>query len=160
MDCPTARERLLSADTAELRPGAQTALARHLDTCAGCRVSAQRILGDLPALELHYAAPPARAAVERTLERALEATRPRGRAASVRRAAFALPLAAAAALMVYLVGDGPLPMLWDDATSPPPADSLPPMPAPPAAPVVNAPADRAVAIFGTADPRITVVWYF
>ena len=141
MNCADAYDSILEADPAILRGEGAGELAQHLRECAACRESAHRVLEGLA-----------------TLDRALEgeaSRRPARREArtgwSVARRLSPLGLLAAAAAVVVL--------LWH-----PGAPSRTVVPAPTGAPVafdvdVSA-SSRPVAVFRTADPNITVVWFF
>ena len=135
MNCREVRAALLVAELDELRGRAESPWAAHVRTCASCRADAQRILTATAALsvELQRAARPS----------------PRARA-SAWPVWVALPIAAALAALL-LIRDGrsqiPLPRVGN-------AEDVK---TPVVQPVVNAPANRNVAVF-EATNRITVVW--
>ncbi len=146
MDCIAARRAILEADLAELSPGTDSDLARHLETCAACRTAAAAVL-----------------AAERGLRERLADARPRGDAAqaivraaavarrrpALRRAASAGSLLAAAALAaLLLLPRGRLPVTTA------PAVAL----AKPQFSVAAAPGQNVV-VMHTANPKIIVVWY-
>lgn len=131
MNCTEARELLLEADLVELRGEGLSPLARHLASCAECRRAAAHLLD-----------------TTRLLADALESRpHPRRRPHVVQ-----WSLAAAASLAVIFVavrsqGSN------DGATTLPAA-------APSHGAEVSAANGRSVAVFRTADPNITVVWFF
>ena len=141
MDCRVATELMLEADTAELQ-GNAGALAEHLRSCAECRARAALILREQN--RLHVALT--------SLSGARAAARPNR---SLRRYVprLLLPLTAAAALAL---------IFWQESWQR--GEPLPPLLVPATriaeVPVVNARADRNVAVMRTSDPRITVVWYY
>ena len=144
LDCAAARERLLEAEPEELDGTAETPLARHLATCAPCAARARAILEGEAALDQ------ALARISRTAVSGDVTRPPSSRLRRVARWA-AVPLAAAAAVAV----------VWSATRRPPP-------PAIPDArvvleepvPFVEAPEGRPVGVFETAQPGITVVWFF
>ncbi|MGD8496830.1 MAG: hypothetical protein PVF05_11615 [Gemmatimonadales bacterium] len=132
---------MLEAASTDLRPGADTDLARHLADCPGCRRLADRVL-----------------AGDATLDRMLRALaaestpavsgKPRARRRAIRRAAgFGAAAVAAAAAGVLLAPRGVrMNLTWSPA-----ADRLAP-----AADVQVA--SNATTIFTTPDHAVTVVW--
>lgn len=132
MDCARARDGLMEADVAELQGHGGTALAEHLRTCAVCRAKADAILATYTALDASLSTEP-----------------PRRMPRALRWLAVAVPLAAAAALVLVL-GQPP------ERFGTPPAAAV--TPTPPAAPLVSAPSARDVTIMHTDDPNIVVVW--
>jgi len=136
MNCSEARRAMLTADLPELRGEGDSPLALHVSTCGKCADSALYIL-----------------AMTGILARRVEqATVPRR--ANVRTRAWpmwiALPLAAAIA-SVLLVRDG------NHVAPSPAAAALHTVKQPVTRTVVNAPADRNVAVIEAAN-KITVVW--
>lgn len=138
MDCRTARDRLLTADLDALDPRRRDPLADHLRACAACAAAAQRIVDASAALAAGLVpgeAPAPEIAGRRKPVRRL-------------RAATIAALAAAALLLFILRGSdlaGP--------AAPPAAASAP-------VPVISVPEGRNAVVFRTADPTITVVWYY
>lgn len=152
LDCRTASELLLTADPAELRGAGATDLARHVRTCAGCRARARLIVGEQARLDQLLSQVTARA----TLWSGAATPVARATTAPSRRQTLrhvVLPLAAAAALFLVVRQTA------ERAQGP-----LPPISLPPArvaeVPVVNAPAERNVAVMRTSNPNITVIWYY
>ena len=145
IDCATATDLLLEAEPAELRGEGESALAAHLRECASCRGQAELLLGE-----------------QARLAHALDTitavhTTPRSQHRPVTRRwlpRVLLPVAAAAAAVIVFVAR---PAQRAD-------EPLPPLLVLPAriaeVPVVNASTDRNVAVMRTADPKITVVWYY
>lgn len=141
MNCTEAYDAILEAELVKLRGEGDGDLARHLRECAACRATARRVLDALGALDLalggeNLAVPTARNG--------------RVRRVPVRRVA-AVGLLAAAAAVAILVRR-------------PQAPERVPITARPVA-VVAVEVDvststRQVAVLSTADPNITVVWYF
>ncbi len=144
MTCDAARDLMLEADPDELRGAGATALALHLAGCAECRALAERVLAQ-------------QAALDRALTAMAEAAQrgPR-RAGRTGRRLATWGLAAAAGLAALLLarpdrpdGDGRLAV-------PPPLASA-------AAPVdvdVSGTPGRSAVVMKTADPTITIVWFF
>ena len=136
MNCSEARRALLIADLSELRGEGESPLAQHVRSCAECASAAQQILTVTAALAIRVD----QATVQRR--------------ANVRTRAWpiwiALPLAAAIA-SVLLVRDG------NHVAPSPTAAALHTVKQPVTRTVVNAPADRNVAVI-EATNKITVVW--
>jgi hypothetical protein len=135
MNCLEARQVMLTAEPAELRGLGQTELASHIRSCQACGQAAQRVLlaTDLLAAKLDSTA---------------RATRKPARW-SRQPAWLALPIAAA--LAAVLVSRRP------DELVLPRVGNLQDVKRPVVQPVVNAPANRNVAVF-KATEKITVVW--
>jgi predicted anti-sigma-YlaC factor YlaD len=135
MTCPEARELLLEAEVAELRGEGTSALVLHLAECAECRRAAQHLLE-----------------MNRRLNAALEsAPRTRVPAPGLRPLYWGLAAAATVALVVAVrarQGVG--------RREPPAAVAATPEPVL----EVSAGTGRTAAVFRTADPKITVVWFF
>jgi len=145
MTCAEARDAMLEAEPAVLQAAGPDELGRHLASCAACAALAARILETTRGLDralAHLTEAPAVSA-RRTPVRA----RPRGR----RRLATWGLAAAAVVATITLVRLRPGP--------------LPPAPAPRAAAPAGVEVDLASAragavVFHTADPTITVVWFY
>lgn len=140
--CAQYRAALLSADPDELRGLGASALARHIQECARCASDAQRILGTTAMLAAR-------------LDNSVRTSRTRGAAAESDAPPvwWALPIAAVLA-SVLIGGQG---WLNRDAEVVPRVGAPQKVELPVDMPVVNAPADRNVAVFRTTD-NITVVW--
>jgi hypothetical protein len=140
-ECLRLRDSLLTADPDELRGHGGSALATHIRDCTRCARDAQRILGAtaLLAAQLDRTA---RIAPKRTVSKPSDALP----------AWWALPIAAvlASVLLVNELRRAPEPEA-------PRVGLLEDVRRPVDAPVVNAPADRNVAVFRTTE-NITVVW--
>lgn len=141
MECVHATELLLAVDPAELQHDASGALAAHLQSCASCRARADLILSEQARLDRALTA--LSGARQRTSRPASRRYLPR----------LVLPLTAAAALAL---------IVWQGARRG--TGELPPILLPATriaeVPVVNARADRNVAVMRATDPNITVVWYY
>jgi len=142
VNCAEAYEAILEAEPAALRGEGDGDLARHLAACASCRERAGRVLAGLDALDRALAAAGAPAGAPRVL--------PLRPALPMRLAPWGLAAAAALA--------GVLLLRYPDQ---------PPRPAVAAAalPDVGIEVDlsastRPAAVIRTADPNITVVWFF
>lgn len=137
MTCQEARQAMLTAEPADLRGSGDARLAHHIRSCLACRDAATRILQatDLLAAQLSDAA--------RTTTTRKTARR------SFQPAWVTLPLAAAlAALLVTRpAGEPQIPRVGN----------LEKVRRPVLQPVVNAPANRNVAVFNVTE-KITVVW--
>jgi hypothetical protein len=147
MNCAAALDLMLEADLADLESPSDSELGRHLGECASCRAAAQRIL-----------------LAERTLREQLATASPLGTADAALRAALArsarrgrlirlgVPLAAAAGLLVFLVGRERSLQLGQ------PLAVAPPLPPPMLR--VTAPPGRNVAVLRTDNPDVVVFWFF
>jgi hypothetical protein len=141
--CAAVRERLLDAEPAELRGAGDTPVAMHVRSCTRCAAAAARILSAHDEL----------AGALATLATARTSALPVMHRSRRRLIGMAAPLAAAAALVLFLVQrrpDSDLPLL-----EPPPEQVAMATDVP----VVNVTADDDVAIMRTSNPNITVVWY-
>ncbi|HEV8304798.1 MAG TPA: hypothetical protein VGQ25_07565 [Gemmatimonadales bacterium] len=149
MNCATARHMILEADLAEFDGTIDSELMEHVRACADCAAAVQRIL-----------------TAERELREALRGAAPR-RAAdeAIRRARAprrhwawrAAPVAVAAVLAALLLGRRPL----VDHALPPPPPPPPPLPQPLEPHLaVEAPPGRSVAVFGTDNPDIVIIWFY
>lgn len=149
LNCAEARERLLVADPEELRDRSRTTLGRHLAGCEPCAARAASILRGQRDLD---------DALSRIVAEATSGApdiSPRRRRLLTPR--VALPLAAAAAVLLMIAGER---WAWggDDAELPTPEQVAATQREP--IPFVTPPEDRNVAVFDTGNPRITVVWMF
>jgi hypothetical protein len=135
MNCREAQQALLIADPDDLKAIGESELANHLRGCKACSQAAHRVLLANELLATNLAAA-ARAKPKRTRW-------------SPQSAWFALPIAAAiaAVLVSRPPQQNPLPRVGD----------LEDVKRPVVQPVVNAPANRNVAVF-KATEKITVVW--
>jgi predicted anti-sigma-YlaC factor YlaD len=147
MTCTEARHLLLTADAADVRPGAATVLREHLDACIGCRALADRVVAVEDALRAVRALP-LRHAPSDIAARAVAA----GRRARVirRRILWSAGPALAAALVVAAL------LTWSPSG---PGPTVPVAERPTAPPLVVA-SSGDVAIITTANPHIVVVWQF
>jgi len=141
VNCTEAYDAVLEAELAELRGEGEGDLARHLRECAACRATARRVLEALGALDLALEGEDAAVPTART---------GRVRLVQTRRVA-AVGLLAAAAAVTILVRR-------------PETPERAPFTARPVASVAVevdvSTSTRQVAVLSTADPNITVVWYF
>jgi hypothetical protein len=135
MNCHQAQPAMLTADLDELRGLGESELANHIRGCKACSQAAQRVL---LATEL----------LATNLDSAARATRKPVRW-SPQSAWFALPIAAAVAAVLVSRPPQQLPL--------PRVGNLEDVKRPVVQPVVNAPANRNVAVF-KATEMITVVW--
>ena len=147
-DCPRYADALLEAELDELRGIGDTPVARHVRGCPRCASSGRRIL------EAHARL---HGALSKRPDLDVHALLARARASAARRGAPPrtpmrrwIALAAAASLAAVL--------LWTERE--PPLDGTPWVATAQAPSVVEAPADRDVAVFETDDPDITVIWFF
>lgn len=139
MDCRTIREALLEAEPAALVEGAAGPLGDHLASCPACAAAAARILSGTARLG--------------------EDLTPRGsfepsafpRPVAARRGWRAAALAAAAAITL---------LLTRGTQKPAPPVSGPEPEASTQLPMVTVPEGRNAMVFRTADPHITVVWFY
>ena len=150
MNCDLAFEHMLEADPVELAGQDDSELAAHVAQCSRCAAVAAEILAGQEALAQGIRQLQAEGSVEDLLPGVRRA------AATPRRrwlTRVALPLAAAAALALLIVGDR--------STVPPPestlqiADALPR----PEQSVRLAPNTNAI-VFKTSNPKITVLWFY
>lgn len=161
-DCTNFLGALLEAEVDELRGYADTALSHHVAQCASCAAAAERILDANRALDRALAPTPA-LDVEAVLARARPAAARGGNDRSSRRPeaghasrpvgrrwrAWAGLAAAASVAALILISER--------------EPGLPGTPDPPlkrAQALVEAPADRKVAVIQTDNPDITVLWFF
>lgn len=142
MTCEEALERLLEADPEVLGGIESGDLAAHLASCPGCRARARRVLQG-------------EAALDAALASLTEARASRfATAAPARWWPPRWGLAAAAAVAAIVVGTW-----WRQ----PPVVTAPPelvRAEPPVDVDVSPAADRSAVVFRTADPSITVIWFF
>jgi len=140
-ECVRLRDALLTADPDELRGHGESALATHIRECALCARDAQRILG-------------ATALLAAELDRTARITTARKVITPVDAlpAWWALPIAAV--LATVLIANE---LLRAPEPEAPRVGLLEDVRRPAEVPVVNAPADRNVAVFRTTE-NITVVW--
>jgi hypothetical protein len=131
------------ADPDELRGTAATLLAQHVRACAECRERAATILAESAALADAITAVTA----AHQPMRVQKSRRRRWLAGAL------LPLAAAAALLVFVMQDR-------SASDDPLPPILMPVQKVAEVPVVNAQPGRNVAVMRTNNPKITVVWYY
>jgi hypothetical protein len=150
-ECVQLRELLLTADPAELRGEGDTAIARHVRTCERCADAAQRILGATALLAARQSALAVGAArVSRITDHGSRITEQRRKSVAESPAWWALPIAAVLATVMIASTSGEPEVL-------PRVGSLEDVKRPVSVPVVNAPANRDVAVFQTTE-NITVVW--
>lgn len=141
MNCTEAYDAILEAELEELRGQGEGDLARHLRECAACRATARRVLEALGALDLALEGEDAAVPTART---------GRVRLVQTRRVA-AVGLLAAAAAVAILVRRPQAPERARITARP--VASV-------AVEVDVSTSTRQVAVLSTADPNITVVWYF
>lgn len=155
--CGTVRALMLDAEPEALRGEGASEVAEHVRRCPACAARAGVLHAETAAIGrfLGGAAPPLD--VDAVLSAAWRP--PDGRATAGGQAKAApfvpwrqwVPLAAAAALAgLLLLRDGP-------SLPPPPSSAPAPSPAPP---LVEQATHRNVAVLATANPEITVVWFF
>jgi predicted anti-sigma-YlaC factor YlaD len=147
MTCAEARERILSADAADLAAGTASDLGDHLAVCDDCRGMAERVLAVENALRAERAVLPRRPAAE-VAARAVAA----GRRARARRRwiMWAAGPALAAALVVAVLL----------ARHQPNANTVTPVAEAPTPPPLVDGSSGNVAVITTANPDIVVVWQF
>lgn len=144
MKCTDARQALLIADPSELVGGHATEVSRHLRDCSGCAAAAAAIVEHTDALRRALVA----SAASRHPGVTVRHTAKRGR----RRWIVAVPALAAAGLAAVL-------FMADTAyrgTEIVPATRAAQTPGP----LVDQPMGTNVAVFGTDNPNIVVVWFF
>ena len=149
--CRDIRALLLEADPEELAGAGPSQVAEHIRTCDACRSVADGILAETAALEEHLAYLPSAPDVDAILMAAgVGEPTPDARAGVIRfrswRKWSALAAAAVVAGLFFLPGDRPLQLPGTLTVGPPPL-------------VVAAP-DQNVAVLPTANPDITVLWFF
>lgn len=143
MNCSDWQDVMLEAEPAELSGEGESALAKHLRSCAVCRAQADLLLRAMTELDQDLAAEAARDQVRRL-----------GRPERLRRAALvAVPLAAAAAIALLLLGPF-------RAGRGPGLVRIPPVPTVAAVPVVTPPPGRNAAVIQTDNPDIVIVWLY
>jgi predicted anti-sigma-YlaC factor YlaD len=147
MTCAEARELLLVADSADLRPGAPSALGHHLSVCVDCRAAADQIVALERALRAARAVPPRRTAREAAAMAAAAGRRARARR---RRILWSVGPALAAAFVVAA-------LLVPHSAQP--HSTVPVAAAPTPPPLVDG-SSGDVAVITTANPDIVVVWQF
>ena len=147
-ECRDIRVLLFEADPEELAGTADSALARHVAGCASCGELARTILEETAALDRYLNEAPRVSDVDAILVAA-------GHPGSAPTTVIRFPrwrrwsaLAAAAAITGLL-------LLRPDAPQPGSPLVLPDTP-----PLVEAAPDQNVAVMSTADPDITVLWFF
>jgi hypothetical protein len=143
VNCTDAYEAILEADPAVLRGEGAGELARHLLACTACRARARRVLDATDALDQALEAE----GVSLGGRRRAIPTRPR---LARRLAPWGLVAAAAAAGVLLLSRPG----------APGRPDVAAPAPSAVAVDVDLSSSARPVAVLRTADPNITVVWFF
>lgn len=148
-ECAAAREAMLVAEPAELAGVGDTDLTRHLESCAHCRGTARRLQEAAGALDEWLTAEGRGPDLERVLE---EAGRPPPRAR--RTLVWMAPAALAAGIAaLLLLGRG----------REPPGESarLAARSEGPGAVALDleVPEGSDAAVFATADPDITVIWF-
>ncbi len=173
MTCEGVREQLLEASATALAGRGESAVARHVRSCAACHAVAKRILDETGQLGASFDRIQPGMSEEEAVRLALEGRRARaGEPTAVRRAGSrgsrhrwrqwaAVPLAAAAAIAALVLTAGPrgqrpeggdpralaVPRATTAAVSP---DEL----------SVDIPEEGRVAVFETTNPTITVVWFY
>ncbi len=164
-ECNSFQDLLLTASPAELRGDGDTPLARHLAACASCRERAQRFVALTEILAHRLDTPAGVPDVEAILAQAQRASgagmrAPEARAPGKRSTRRHLPwlgLAAAAVLAAVLFRPVPRPT----APSAGPVPDLGPAPGLEAdLPLVESTPGNEVAVLPTADPDITILWFF
>ena len=173
MTCEGVREQLLEASTTALAGRGESAVARHVRSCAACQAVAQRILDDTAQLQAGLDRLQPRMSKEEAVRLALEGRRASvggptaARGAGSRRVPrrwrqwAAIPVAAAAAITALVLTVGPRDQRLEDA-----GPRAPAVPGATTAAVsldelsVDIPEDGRVAVFETTNPTITVVWFY
>ena len=148
--CPDVRALMLEAEPEALAGRGGDAVAVHLRSCAACAAQARRILEDTEELNRFLAEEPAAPDVEGLLRRALDSPAARRDPGVVRfpswRRWSALAAAAAVTGLLLFRGDPPLQVA---------VTSLPHTP-----PLVESAPTQNVAVMATANPDITVLWFY
>jgi hypothetical protein len=139
---------LLEADPEELAGTADSALARHVAGCASCRAIARAIQEDTAALDRYLTDVPRGPDVDVILASAGYPAGSSTRVIRFPRWRRWSALAAAAAVAGLLLGRPDAPMPGS------------PFVQPDTPPLVEAAPDQNVAVMATADPDITVLWFF
>ena len=146
MNCQTARELLLTADSADLQGRADGELSRHISSCGSCRALAAELVGAMDQLRRNLETPEV-SDIRSVRGALLAAERRRGRARLLGRV---VPLAAAAGLAgLLLVRRGPQ-VIPGPARAPHVIHDV----------SVTAPPGRSLAVLHTPDPNIVVIWFF
>lgn len=155
MRCEDARDRILDCHLEELTGEVQTELSEHLRGCDDCRRIARAVVagerGLARALDDAAAAPD-----EQALELATAGRREASRAEDRRLWRLAVPLAAAAALLLWLL---PLEEASREPGSVPGGRELAARQDLPPQVGVRVEGKRQVAVIETRDPQVTVVWF-
>lgn len=139
---------MLGAEPGELRGDLDTELSRHLASCPRCREAAGRIVASTAALDEWLNAPAAAPDVDCVLREAAEPAPRRHRLV-----AWAVPVAMAAGIAALLVfgPEGPPPQARVPAVGPSTSGA--------SALDLEVPEGSDAAVFATADPDITVIWF-
>lgn len=151
MNCDLALERMLEANPEELAGRGDSELAVHVAECARCGAVAAELLAGQEALAVGLRSLEGERDVEAVLGKVRRAARRRRRRRLVSR--VAVPLAAAAALTLLVVGDRGR-RVEPKASLPVVARASRPEQAVRLAPNTNA------VVFETSNPKITVVWFY
>lgn len=153
MTCDFARELMLEADLSDLAGTGQPELAQHLEICVACRARAERILHESRSLADAVSAMRPKRPLTRAQEQAERVAQVlAAKQRKWRRIGVAAPIAIAA-------GVGGL-LLWGNGNghqyATPPTTGVSRI----ADFDVEAPPGTSVAVFGTDNPKIVVIWYF
>jgi len=148
--CSDVRILMLEADPESLAGRGDEPVAAHLRSCPACAAQARRILEETATLSGFLAQEAPTPDVEDLIRKALESTPVPGDAKVVRfpswRGWSALAAAAAVAGLMLFRGDAPLQVATTYTPRTPP--------------VVEAAPDQNVAVMATANPDITVLWFY
>ena len=143
MNCLDTRSLLLEAEPEELAGEGPTPLATHVRNCSACGALAGRILEETAALDGFLAQAAPAPDVDAILKRAQEA---KVIAFPAWRRWSAVAAAAAVAGLFFLRGDAPMQIADTNTFG--------------ERPLVEAAPDQNVAVLATANPDITVLWFF
>ena len=145
MNCPDIRALLLEAEPEELAGEGSSQVAEHVRTCETCRAIAGRILEETAELDRFLAQVPSAPDVDAIVAGA-EAPKSKVIPFPAWRRWSAVAAAAAVAGLFFLRGDPPMQIASTRTFE--------------GAPLVEAPPDQNVAVLPTANPDITVLWFF
>lgn len=149
--CRNVRSLLLEAEPEELAGEGSSNVAQHIRTCAACGAIASRILEETAVLDTYLAQVPSAPDVDAILARAGVDEAASEVSAKVLpfpawRGWAALAAAAAVAGLFFFRSDAPLQMGSTNTFEAPP--------------LVEAAPDQNFAVLSTANPDITVLWFF
>ena len=145
MSCPDIRALLLEAEPEELAGEGSSQVAEHVRSCPACAAIGRRILEENAELDTFLAQVPSAPNVDAILKGA-EAPRAKVIPFPAWRRWSAVAAAAAVAGLFFLQGDAPMQIIDTINFE--------------GAPLVEAAPDQNVAVLATANPDITVLWFF